>query len=147
MGNKQNLLPRMGKEIDSTEKARRLGALGGKASGESKRRKKTMKELVQIMGNSPAPKQVADKIKTLFPNLEDDDLINKVTILAKQFEKANKGDSKAFELIRDTGGEKPSDKLEMTGKDGEPLNMKYELAPATKDAIEQQKKEREILDE
>jgi hypothetical protein len=35
----------------------------------------------------------------------------------------------------------------MTGRDGEPLNMKYELAPATKKAVEEQKKEREVLDE
>ena len=32
---------------------------------------------------------------------------------AKQFEKAMKGDTKAFEVVRDTAGQKPTDKIEM----------------------------------
>ena len=36
-------------------------------------------------------------------------------ILASMIEKARRGDPKAFELLRDTIGEKPSDKLELAG--------------------------------
>jgi len=43
MANIQNLT-RAGKEINSTEKAQRLGKLGGIKSGEAKKAKKTLKE-------------------------------------------------------------------------------------------------------
>ena len=46
---------------------------------------------------------------------EDEDLINQTTILVKQIEKAKAGDSTAVQFIRDTMGEKPSDKVEYTG--------------------------------
>jgi hypothetical protein len=146
MANEQNLTM-AGKAIDSKEKAQRLGALGGKASGESKRRKKAFKELAQIMMDCKPVDSLAEELKQIFPDLDIEDITNRVLMLRKQMDKAVfEGDSKAFEILRDTAGEKPSDKLEMTGKDGEPLNMKYELAPATKEAIEEQKKEREVLD-
>jgi hypothetical protein len=38
----------IGKGIDSTEKARELGALGGKKSGESKRRKRDIKQNMRL---------------------------------------------------------------------------------------------------
>ncbi len=46
MANEQNLT-RAGIEIDSTEKAQRLGRLGGIASGKSKREKRKVREMLK----------------------------------------------------------------------------------------------------
>ena len=96
-----------GKGITSTEQARLLGSMGGRATALNIKRKKSMKELAQMMGDCNASKEIAEKMKVLFPDLDPKDITNKAVILAKQYEKANRGDSKAFEVIRDTGGERP----------------------------------------
>ena len=112
MANEQNLT-RAGIEIDSTEKAQKLGALGGVASGESKRQAKTMKELAMLMLSMQEKKEnIKDKVKDYFPDLVDSDITKQAVLLAKQFDKALRGDSKAFELLRDTSGQKPIEKQE-----------------------------------
>lgn len=147
MANEQNLLTPEQRNLTS-EEASRMGKLGAEASIKAKKRKKALKELTQIMMDCKPTDSLVNEIKQVFPDLDVEDITNRALMIRKQMDKAvMDGDSKAFEILRDTAGEKPSDKLEMTGRDGEPLNMKYELAPATKEAIEEQKKEREVLDE
>ena len=51
----------------------------------------------------------------------DEDTWNE--ILASMIEKARHGDPKAFELLRDTIGEKPSDKLELQGTQDLKINL------------------------
>ena len=51
----------------------------------------------------------------------DEDTWNE--ILASMIEKARHGDPKAFELLRDTIGEKPSDKLELQGTQDLKVNL------------------------
>lgn len=75
----------------SSTEARRNGAKGGKASGEAKRRRKTLKEELLAM-------------------LEDPDVQEGITVsLIKQ---AKEGNTKAYEIIRDTIGEKPIERIE-----------------------------------
>jgi hypothetical protein len=77
--------------IKGEQRQKDLGKMGGIASGESRRRKKTLKdELIML--------------------LESDNNNNKIsTALLK---KALDGDIQAFTTIRDTIGEKPTDKIE-----------------------------------
>lgn len=87
-----NLIPYKKGDIKGKSEA---GKLGGKASGESKRRMKTfreeLKELLEVeMENGKGEKVTVQKN------------INSALIL-----KAVKGDVKAYEVIRDTLGQKP----------------------------------------
>ena len=86
--NEENLIP-MSERSES--EVRELGRKGGIASGEARRRKKTLKE-------------------ELITLLEENDNNNKISLALLQ--KALNGDIQAFTTIRDTIGEKPSDKIE-----------------------------------
>lgn len=84
----------------SPSEARENGKKGGIKSGEVRRARKTLKEELLIL-------------------LEQGDTQEKISFaLLKQ---ALKGNVKAFAMIRDTIGEKPVEKQEITGKDGAPL--------------------------
>jgi hypothetical protein len=144
-GRQDNLIPNSER---TPEELRSMTKKGGINSGIARRKKKTFAELAKAMMDCKPTETQLKMIKEVFPDLEIEEVTNRALMIQKQMDKAvTDGDTKAFEVLRDTIGEKPSDKLEMTGRDGEPLNMKYELAPATKKAIEEQKKEREVLDE
>ena len=85
MANEQNLKP-----VTSKKEARERGRKGGLASGEARRKRKTLKEELLLM-------------------LSEGETQQSVTLAL--IEKAISGDTKAFEVIRDTIGEKPVDKV------------------------------------
>lgn len=79
----------------SREKAKANGAKGGKASGEAKRKKKALREELLLL-------------------LEQDDTQKRISVaLIDEALNGNKAGSvtKAFEVIRDTIGQKPIDKV------------------------------------
>lgn len=84
------------------EKAREYGRRGGIKSGEARRERKTLKDELLLL-------------------LSTGDIQNK--IVTALIEQAEKGNTKAFELIRDTAGEKPSDKLEAEVKQDVSINI------------------------
>lgn len=96
--NPQNLIPQNKR---TPEERREIARMGGKARGEQKRRQKTFKEVLETL----LDKKVTDK------NGKEMDLLT--VISAKQVEKASKGDTKAFEVIRDTIGQKPVERVEI----------------------------------
>lgn len=86
--NEDNLIPF--NEL-TKEEQREIARKGGKASVEARRKRKTLKEELLLL-------------------LEKGDTQEKVSLaLIKQ---ALEGNTKAFEVIRDSIGEKPTDKLE-----------------------------------
>jgi hypothetical protein len=86
MANEKNLKPL------TTEKAREIGKKGGIASGKAKRQRKALKEeLILLLSEKDIQKSIATAL----------------------IDKALNGDTKAFEVIRDTIGEKPTDKVEV----------------------------------
>lgn len=89
MANSKNL-----KRFTSSE-ARENGKKGAKKSAEKRRERKKFKELLEIALQLP-DKESGEQ--------------NDFAIVAALIKKAVKGDTKAFELIRDTVGEKPVDK-------------------------------------
>ena len=97
--NPQNLIPQNKK---SPEERSRIARMGQIASTEAKRRKKTFREAMEAI----LEKEVLDK------NGNKIDLLTAIS--AKQIEKAGKGDTKAFEVIRDTIGQKPVERVEIT---------------------------------
>ena len=80
----------------TTEEARRRGALGGKKSAEARKKRKALRELLEVA--------------LMMPSEDGGNRID--AIVSAIISKAEMGDTKAFEVIRDTLGEKPSDKLQ-----------------------------------
>lgn len=98
---------------DTNDKAEN-GRLGGIKSGESKRRMKTFKEELQQLLQMEILNKNGEKIST-------QQNINSALIL-----KAAKGDVRAYEVIRDTLGQRPKDEKEvvvMSGDDGLKVNL------------------------
>lgn len=107
MANNENLKPIKKGELTS-EEAKRRGANGGKKSGEARRARKTLREdLLVMLSTGDTQEQV---------NLA----------LIKQ---ALKGNVKAFAILRDTIGEAPVTKQEITGIDGTPIIQKVFVTP------------------
>jgi hypothetical protein len=95
MANKDNLKP-----VRTKKEARERGKNGGIKSGEVRRERKTLKDELLLL-------------------LSSGDTQNKVSLAL--IEKALSGDTKAFEVIRDTIGEKATEKVENTN-----IELSYE---------------------
>ena len=91
--NEQNLIP-SNKRTESERRA--MAKKAGKASGEARRARKQFQEAVLA-----ALEAVTDDGHSVLEN-----------IVAAQISKALKGDTRAFEVMRDTSGEKPAEKVE-----------------------------------
>ena len=101
-----NLIP-----IQSEEEAREKGRLGGIASGEARRKKKLIKEQLELLLSLPLKDENAKrKLKQL--GIDADNLDNQMAMIISIWNKALKGDIQAFNSIRDSVGEKPSDVVE-----------------------------------
>ncbi len=77
----------------SPSEARENGKKGGKSSGKARRERKALKEQLLLL-------------------LESGDFQENICLAL--LDKAQNGDTKAFEVIRDTIGEKPTDKHELS---------------------------------
>lgn len=91
------------------EEQRELARKGGKASGEARRKKRDLKMCMQIL----LEKEITNKKGETYTGAE--------AISMKQFEKALKGDAKAFELIRDTSGQSVVQKIQVAEVDAETI--------------------------
>lgn len=96
--NADNLIGK-GFESRTTEEVRAIASKGGKNSVESRRRKKLLKECFEVL----LDKDFKTKDGKIATGAE--------TLALTVFQKAQRGDLKAFELVRDTAGEKPVDKV------------------------------------
>lgn len=94
MANEQNLIPQAHKL--SVEEASK----GGKASGEARRRRKAFSEAFDML----LQKEFADQNGNVLTGVE--------AIAAKTFQAAMNGDLKAMQIIRDTVGEMPIQRVE-----------------------------------
>lgn len=100
MANEQNLIQNKATTpSERRENARKAGV----ASGEARRARKTLKETLLMM-------------------LEEGNTQNDITLALLQ--KALNGDTKAYEVIRDTVGEKPTDKIEQSGDSKLDVNIR-----------------------
>ncbi len=101
-GNKNTL------KVYTSEEARFYGALGGKASADARRRKKSLKELTQALLEMKPHEIIAAKSKQLFPEINPEDLPYGMVLAMAMFDKAIKDqDVKAAQFVRDTAGEMP----------------------------------------
>lgn len=106
------------------DKQKQIASQGGKASGEARRRNKTFKDIALNLLDLKVPQHVLETIRKTFPELKEEDITNRMAILYCQLAKALKGDTKAFEVLRDTSGEKPKDHMELHNLDTTPIEVK-----------------------
>lgn len=107
----------------SKEEARRRGSKGGKASVEARRQKKDLRLAIEALFEA----EYTDKSGRTLSGAE--------VIALKQMEKAMKGDWRAFQLLRDTAGQKPVEKVEQTNI------MNYQDSVAYVNKLMQEEKE------
>ena len=90
----ENLIPQSER---TKEQQRKIARMGGIASGKARAEKKMLKDLLE---------------EALLKGTEtDNEYINITKALIKE---ANKGNVKAYEVIRDTLGQKPKEEIEIT---------------------------------
>ena len=97
MANEQNLIPNSKR---TPSELREITRKGGIKSGEARRAIKTFKQAFE-------------------ENLDEDKI---KTLITAMYDKAKKGDTKAFELIRDTMGQKPKESLQVDGRINNPFS-------------------------
>lgn len=99
------------------EERREAGRKGGIASGEAKRRKKAMRERLEVLLELPiksGKKADLESIKN-FTALKGANITVEDAVMLAQIQKALKGDTAAAIFVRDTVGEKPGDKTIISG--------------------------------
>lgn len=82
---------------------------GGIASGKARRKKKKLREIMETVGDFEIKGINRLKLKSMFPDLKDEDLTYDVLVVAAAYQEATKGKVRAMEFIRDTKGEKVSE--------------------------------------
>ena len=110
-GRKENLIDAAHR---TKEELREMTRKGGLKSGEARRRKKTMREALEmLMYNTELNEQTKQMLKGEGINAED--FNHQMVITRSLIAKAESGDVQAYNAICAMIGEKPADKLEMTG--------------------------------
>lgn len=91
------------------------GRKGGIASGEAKRKKKQMKETIDVILSMPMKSGKYADIETIknFASLKGKNISVQEAMIIAMVQRAMKGDVKAAEWIRDTVGQKPADNMNM----------------------------------
>ncbi len=110
--NSDNLKP-----IRSVDEARELGKKGGKASGESRRKKKLFREAFDELLSMPLTNEKMIKNLTSLDVKVTRQTKVKMAVAAAMVKEAYSGNVKAFLAIRDTIGENQVDKLSSTEAD------------------------------
>lgn len=104
MAGKDNLIPQAHKLTVEEQSA------GGKASVEARREKKELRKALEIL----LEQDISDKKGNTKTGVE--------AVSLALFQKALKGDVRAFEVLRDTIGQKPIEKVQVAEIDAETIN-------------------------
>lgn len=96
------------------EQRREHGRNGGIASGEAKRKKKAMRERLEILLELPMRGGKGADLQAIknFAALKGKNITVQDAMMIAQIQKALKGDTNAAAFVRDTAGENPSVKVE-----------------------------------
>lgn len=99
MANEKNLVP-----INERTKSeqREIASAGGKASGKARRRKKSMKQKMQLLLSLPAAGN--DQAELAAMGVEPGDMDNEMVLVKALFIAAAAGDTRAFDRIQDVLG-------------------------------------------
>ncbi|NCB44693.1 MAG: hypothetical protein EOM59_19040 [Clostridia bacterium] len=109
-GNRANLDP-----VKSNEEARKRGSNGGVKSGETRRKQKTMREVLNACLALPFKSDDTDEITEFIKKTGGKNIDCHYAGVLAQVYKYTKGDNGSAVFVRDTKGEKPVDKQEVNG--------------------------------
>ena len=99
MANEKNLMP-FDERTESEQ--REIASAGGKASGKARRRKKSMKQKMQLLLSLPAADNDQTELSAM--GVDPDDMDNEMVLVKALFLAAAEGDTKAFDRIQDVLG-------------------------------------------
>lgn len=138
----RNLIPTT--RLSETER-RELSRKGGLASAAARKRKKDIREVFDALLSSPATPEMQEKAAKLGFDAETVGTVYDVLGVA-MIDKALSGDGYCFQLVRDSAGDKPTDKTEvkaslMTDKDKEVMAAIEKRIKAEKSATDGQNPE------
>lgn len=104
MANEENIKD-LGFDSRTTEEQREIARKGGIASGKARRKKKAMREQMELLLSLPL---VDNKAKAQFKELGIDDanMDNQMALVVSTFKQALKGNTNAINIIRELIGEK-----------------------------------------
>lgn len=87
------------------EEQKKIARQGGIASGEARRRKKTLREIAEAFGSQQAPVAVIKKMQDQ-GILYDGDITNDVAVIVAQYGKAEGGSTRAATYLAEIKGER-----------------------------------------
>lgn len=141
MANEKNLVP-----INERTKSeqREIASAGGKASGKARRRKKSMKQKMQLLLSLPAADN--DQAELSAMGVGPDDMDNEMVLVKALFLAAAEGDTKAFDRIQDVLGrtvareelalKKQDARRKNSDEDTQPMKKAKELLGGIESAID-----------
>ena len=120
-GRKENLI---NPKDRTSEELRAMTRKGGIASGEARRRKKTMREALEmLMFKCELPEQTKQMLRA--EGVSDDEMNHQMVITRSLIAKAESGDVQAYNAICAMIGEKPAEKMELGGSMQSELRIKH----------------------
>lgn len=125
-----NLIPASSR---TESELREMTRNGGIKSGESRRRKKTMREALEMMLYQTKLNEQTKKMLQAEGVQSADDFNHQMVITRSLIAKAEAGDVQAYNAICGMIGEKPADKVEMSG--GIDCNVTIEFVHVEKDPV------------
>lgn len=102
MSNEQNIEPY--KLKPNSERTSQIARMGGKASGEARRRNKAIRDLLETMLYSTAKGEMAEIAMSVGEDLDPDDINNATAILGGQIIAAANGNANSAKFIMDIVG-------------------------------------------
>lgn len=106
-----NLIP---SSMRTPEERRKIAVKAGKASGESRRKRRTAKEIARTILQTDLSASQIDEVLDGAKDLIGDDASAYAVMIAKMVQEGLRGNVQAFTAVRDTAGDKPTDKQEVT---------------------------------
>lgn len=128
-GRKENLI---NPKDRTSEELREMTRKGGLKSGEARRRKKTMREALEmLMYNTELNEQTKQMLES--EGISHEDFNHQMVITRSLIAKAESGDVQAYNAICAMIGEKPAEKMEMSGSLLQNLHIeRYKPKPSGK---------------
>lgn len=99
MANEKNLVP-FDERTESEQ--REIASAGGKASGKARRRKKSLKQKMQLLLSLPPAENDQTELSAM--GVDPDDMDNEMVLVKALFIAAAAGDTRAFDRIQDVLG-------------------------------------------
>lgn len=138
-GRKENLIDAAHR---TEEELRTMTRNGGIKSGEVRRRKKTMREALEmLMYKTELNEQTKQMLRA--EGISEEDFNHQMVITRSLIAKAESGDVQAYNAICGMIGEKPADKVEMSGGQQMEIKIEYiskspddEIFPSSEDQVD-----------